>query len=40
MEKMSVNGKNYEILKLLGHGKGGAPIIKAWAKPSGDGCTA
>lgn len=23
MEKMSVNGKNYEILKLLGHGKGG-----------------
>ncbi len=23
MEKMSVNGKDYEILKLLGHGKGG-----------------
>ena len=23
MEKMSVNGKDYEIFKLLGHGKGG-----------------
>ena len=23
MDKMSVNGKNYEIIKLLGKGKGG-----------------
>ena len=23
MEQMDVNGKSYEIIKLLGHGKGG-----------------
>ena len=35
MDKMDVNGKEYNVIKLLGHGKGGYMFIKYLWNSSG-----